>query len=277
MPRRRISGIDFTFPTLEHDKVLQLMKLLDVDAVDIGFFDGRTHLQPSQVADDPAGHGRRLKTRLDQLGLGVSDVFFHPAAGHHAGTANTPDADEQRKHRQLFQVAITFALTVGSKHITGLPGMAHGDLDSDLARASAEAAWRAEAARNAGLIYSVEPHVESLILTPELTRRFLAKAGGTTLTLDPAHWICAGFSNADWQQFIPQASHVHLRAAARNRLQTSLDENHVDFAALMHGLDAAHYQGWSTLEYVWVDWKGCNQCDNVGESLRLRDLVRAVG
>ena len=44
----RLACADFTFPLLAHEKVLQLISLLEFTGVDIGLFEGRSHLWPSR-------------------------------------------------------------------------------------------------------------------------------------------------------------------------------------------------------------------------------------
>ncbi|MEP0843201.1 MAG: hypothetical protein HRF43_10895, partial [Phycisphaerae bacterium] len=39
---------DFTFPLLDHDRALDLIALLEFDGVDVGLFEGRSHLWPSR-------------------------------------------------------------------------------------------------------------------------------------------------------------------------------------------------------------------------------------
>jgi hypothetical protein len=38
----------------------------------------------------------------------------------------------------------------------------------------------------------------------------------------------------------------------------------------------AHYQGCVCLEYVCVDWRRCNECDVMTETLLLRDALRVA-
>ena len=65
-------------------------------------------------------------------------------------------------------------------------------------------------------------------------------------------------------------SHVHARGGAIGRLRTSVDENAIDFPGMLAGLQELGYSGFLALEYVWVDWKGCNRTDNVSETLLLQ-------
>jgi hypothetical protein len=69
---------------------------------------------------------------------------------------------------------------------------------------------------------------------------------------------------------------VHVRGGALDRLQTSLDENTIDFTGMMNGLKRLDYGGFLTLEYVWVDWRGCNRTDNVSETILLRRALETI-
>lgn len=46
------------------------------------------------------------------------------------------------------------------------------------------------------------------------------------------------------------------------------------FAAILKKLKAAAYPGYMCLEYVGVDWEGCNRTDDVSETILRRDLLR---
>ncbi|MBV7327611.1 hypothetical protein KFU94_04980 [Chloroflexi bacterium TSY] len=52
---------DFTFPLLDHDSVLQLISMLDLQGVDIGLFEQRSHLWPSNEFANVSQSARRLK------------------------------------------------------------------------------------------------------------------------------------------------------------------------------------------------------------------------
>ena len=53
----RLACADFTFPLLPHARVLKLIAMLEFEGVDIGLFEGRSHLRPSQefMAPEHAG------------------------------------------------------------------------------------------------------------------------------------------------------------------------------------------------------------------------------
>jgi hypothetical protein len=52
-----------------------------------------------------------------------------------------------------------------------------------------------------------------------------------------------------------------------------MKENEIPFPAIRDALQHLNYPGWICLEYVWIDWEGCNRKDNVAETILLRDLI----
>src|SRR6185436_4412468 len=75
----RLACADFTFPLLSHDKVLDLIAALDFDGVDIGLFEGRSHLWPSKEFRNVSKSAKILKKKLDACGLTCADVFLQMA------------------------------------------------------------------------------------------------------------------------------------------------------------------------------------------------------
>jgi sugar phosphate isomerase/epimerase len=52
-----------------------------------------------------------------------------------------------------------------------------------------------------------------------------------------------------------------------------VQDNRIDFSAIVRGLREVDYAGYLCVEYVYVDWEGCNRTDNVSETLLLRELL----
>jgi hypothetical protein len=70
---------DFTFPLLEHDHVLQLIGLLGFDGVDVGLFEGRSHLQPSSEFRNTERSGKKLAGKLARHKLKLADTYLQTA------------------------------------------------------------------------------------------------------------------------------------------------------------------------------------------------------
>jgi sugar phosphate isomerase/epimerase len=274
----KFSCADFTFSLLPHDGALQLIKLLGIGAVDLGFFSERSHLQPEHVRGNVAGAAKAFRARLDELGLELADVFLQTNEHPVGLPANHPDPAVREQTREFMKLTIEFAVHAGARHITGLPGVSHpGIRDGDsLSRSAEESSWRAAEAAKAGLVYAVEAHVGSICPSPETTLEFLRQASNVTLTLDYGHFIYQGMSNESVHPLLPHASHFHARGGAPRQLQSTVKENMIDFAAILREFRRLNYQGYICLEYVWVDWEGCNRTDNVSETLLLKDFLNQL-
>ena len=59
-------------------------------------------------------------------------------------------------------------------------------------------------------------------------------------------------------------------------MQCALKESTIDYGRAVGALRAAGYDGALAVEYVWIDWERCNECDNVSETVILRDWLRAA-
>jgi sugar phosphate isomerase/epimerase len=273
----RLACADFTFPLLPHHDVLKLIAMLGFDGIDIGLFEGRSHLQPSHVLNDLAQSASELSTQVRDHGLEFADIFYQ-ASSFQAVAANHPDPTERRKGRNLFLRMLEFTLRCNAPHMTGLPGVDWPDEphDTSLKRCAEELAWRAEQARQVGVVFSVEAHLGSLVPTPAAAKQLVEMTPGLTLTLDYTHFTYQGFSDDDCESLIPYATHYHARGARQARLQAPLKDNIIDYHRVLRAMERANYPGYVGVEYVWIDWEHCNEVDNLSETILLRDQLRAA-
>jgi hypothetical protein len=65
-----------------------------------------------------------------------------------------------------------------------------------------------------------------------------------------------------------------VRGAREGRLQAPFKENVIDYARVMDVMREVNYTGYLGVEYVWIDWEHCNECDNVSETILFRDFLR---
>ncbi len=268
----KFSCADYTFPVLERSEALRLVKLLGFHHVDVGLFARSSHFSPIELLASPRSYTARILHDLKAAELSVSDVFVQIGVDPGENAANDPSSAVRSKNRDVFTRALEFCVALGCSHLTGLPGVFHPAVSRDLdwKLAVEEAARRIAECASAGVRYAIEPHVDSICADIESTRAFVDAAAGLTLTLDYGHFIMVGETSARVHDLLPFASHVHVRGGAIGRLQTSVQENAIDFSGMISGLQRLGYTGFLALEYVWVDWKGCNRTDNVSETLLLR-------
>jgi len=274
----KLACADFTFPLLPHEQVLDLIAMLKIPAVDIGVFGSRSHVRPEHVLKNIQSCARELSAKVRDRGLEFSDIFLIPELDERILTPNHPDPSERRKSRDLFSRILEFAVRCNAAHMSGLPGVVWETepTDQSLKRSSEELAWRVDQAQRVGIIFSVEAHIGSIVPTPEETLRLLRMTPALTLTLDYTHFTYRGNSDAEIEPLLAHASHFHVRGAKKSRVQESFKNNVIDYARVLRTMEQTKYQGYVCLEYTWEDWQGCNETDNLSETIQFRDFLRSV-
>jgi sugar phosphate isomerase/epimerase len=278
MMKLKLACADFSFPLLSHDHALDLIAMLGMDGVDIGLFEGRSHLWPSKALGNSRKAATALSRKLRDRGLRLADVFLQPAADFIALAANHPNTARRKKARDLFLKTLEFTARCGGEHMSALPGIhASGESKSDsLRRCADELGWRLEQAHACDIRFSVEAHIGSIVPTPVEAARLVAMTPGLTLTLDYTHFTKEGVPDAEVEPLIRHASHFHARGSCNGRLQSSFKDNTIDYARVLRKMKAAGYRGFVGIEYVWIDWEHCNEVDNLSETILFRDFLRAV-
>jgi sugar phosphate isomerase/epimerase len=273
----KLACADFTFPLLPHEGALKLISLLEFDGVDIGLFEGRSHLWPSQVLKNPGRSGARLGRKLGDLGLRCADVFLQMAPSFVPYAINHPSSARRRRAREWFSKTLAFAAASGARHVTTLPGVYFGDESAanSWQRCCDELAWRVEQAQQQQLTFSVEAHIGSIVPTPKAALRLVRSVPGLTLTLDYTHFTRCGVPDRDVEPLVHHATHFHTRGACRGRLQASFKDNTIDYARVLRAMRKANYKGYLGVEYVWLDWEHCNEVDNLSETIKFRDFLSA--
>ena len=272
----KLACADFTFPLLAHDQVLDLIAALGFEGVDIGLFEGRSHLWPSRVFRKPEA-ARELAAKLSDRNLRAADIFLQTAGDFESLAPNQPDPRRRRKARELFLRTLDFASACGSAHVSALPGV-HFAAESpaaSLTRARDELAWRVEQASAQKLVFSIEAHVGSIAPRPKQALALVTKVPGLTLTLDYTHFTKVGIPDERIEPLVAHASHFHARGARKGRLQASFRDNVIDYDRVLRAMNRSHYKGYVGIEYVWIDWEHCNEVDNLSETILLRDFFRA--
>jgi sugar phosphate isomerase/epimerase len=274
----KLACADFTFPLLPHDHVLELIAMLKIPAVDVGIFGGRSHIRPEQVLKNIRSCARELSVQVRDRGLEFSDIFLIAERDERILTPNHPDPAERHKSRDQFLRILEFAARCNAGHMSGLPGMIWESepAGDSLKRSSEELAWRLDQAQKVGIIFSVEAHIGSIVPTPEETLRLLKMTPGLTLTLDYTHFTYRGDSDDEIEPLLAHASHFHVRGGKKGRVQESFKNNVIDYARVLRKMEQTNYQGYVCLEYTWEDWQGCNEVDNLSETIQFRDFLRSV-
>ncbi|HKP17199.1 MAG TPA: TIM barrel protein [Gaiellaceae bacterium] len=273
----KLACADDTFRLLRpHRAVLELVAALGVEAVDVFLAGNRSIIRPEDVRGDVPAAAAAIRADLAGVGLAVSDLFVLPWTDLETMAPNHPDAAERERSQGLFRDMLELAVGLEAPGLTILPGIEWPDDPGSFERAVDELGWRADEARREGLRFSVEPHVGSVVATPALARSLAEAAPGVELTLDYSHFVRQGLAEEEADVLIPFTRHVHVRGASPQRVQESIRRSTLDFERIVAALRAGGYDRYLTLEYVWLEWEHCHECDNLAESILLRDRLRAA-
>lgn len=274
--RIKLACADFTFPLAPHNVSLDLITALGFTGVDIGFFEGRSHLQPSAALRQPEVEARALRQKCADRGLAIADLFLIPGADVAELAPNHPDAPTRRQARDLFERSLAFAKECGADHFSVLPGVAFPEENRSaaFARCVEEMQWRVTQTVSANMPFSIEAHSGSIVETPDQVLALLAEVPDLRLTLDYGHFAVQGLPAEAVEPLIPYAGHVHARGGCEGKIQAVAAENTIDFSRMIKALKKQNYSGWVCLEYVWMDKWDCNRVDNLSETILLRDLIR---
>jgi sugar phosphate isomerase/epimerase len=273
----KLACADDTFRLLEHEHILALIRLLGLDGVDLCLMEGRSAVRPEQVRADIPAWAERLEGRIGDHGLELADVFVIPWTDFRRLAPNHPDRAERDESWALFRDMLELAARLRSPGMTILPGIdwEEESHETSLVRAADELGRRVEEARERSVRLSIEPHLGSVASTPQRALELLERTPGLELTLDYSHFVYQDIPQDEIDPLVPHARHFHARGARPGRMQAPVKESVVDFERMVDLADRAGYAGYIGLEYVWLDWEHCNECDNLAETILLRDRLRA--
>jgi sugar phosphate isomerase/epimerase len=274
----KLAVADYTFPRLKWEQALRLARDIEMEAVDVGLFAGRSHLRPEDLLSHPAAAAARVTQTLREHELRIADIFGQPGTRFEEKALNHPDSAQRQSAAEFYWRLLEFAARCNAQHLSLLPGIhfEHESYEDSLKRCVEELAWRLEAAAKLGVVFAVEFHVGSIAPTPVQAKRLLELVPGLTLTLDYTHFTFQGIPDDDIQPLLVWASHFHARGACAGKLQASSQENTIDYPRIVQAMKERAYPGYFVLEYVWTEWMRCNEVDNLTETIWLRDLFRSV-
>ena len=267
---------DFTFPLLKHDDVIKLISAMGFDGVDIGIFEERSHLQPSNQFNHIAQNAHILRKKTEERGLAIADIFLQMALDFKEYALNHPEKLRRDKAREIFLQCLEYTAECGCKHMSALPGCVFEDLGNEKSYdlCCEELAYRVGETKKAGIVFSVEAHIGSVVSSPESALRLTNDVSGLSLTLDFTHFMRMGIETSKALPLVAKASHFHARGAANGILQTNLTENTIDYPSVVKKMKQTGYNGFIGVEYTYIEWENCNRTDNVSESILMKNYLR---
>ena len=272
----KLSCADFTFPLVTHKQSLDLVSMLGFEGVDIGLFEGRSHLRPSREFRSLARSARTLARKVEDRGLKVADVFLQTDMAPERYALNHPQPRRRAKARDWFLKTLEYANRCNSKHVTFIAGVPFkGESRSaSYGRYVDELPWYFEQAQAHGITAGVEPAIGSIAARPLQAEELVRDVPGLTLTLDYTHFTRAGLPDKQVEPLLAHASHFHVRGACKGRLQVNFNDNVIDYRRVLRRMKEIGYSGWLCIEYVHTEWERCTESDNLSETIFFRDFIK---
>jgi len=266
----KLSVASWSFHSLTLNEASGFAEVLRIDAIDVGYF-GHPALDKAKLLAEPEQYGREVAAASP---VPIANLFhLFGDSLHERNLALPPDP----QNLSDLKAALAFAKAAGAPSVFILPGMINpGQSRSDALAASAESLKPMVAAgQKAGIAVLVEPHIQGILESPELTEELLQKVPGLGIVLDPSHFVVFGYHQADIEPLAGHAGHVHLRQAKPGQLQAKMDEGTMNFASFFGTLRAANYDGWCSIEYEHDSFMNSLFDDVLTETVRMRDAFRS--
>lgn len=274
----RLTLSNHSFEHLDLEGTLALAQAIGFRGVDIaGFHDrGRCSLEPDEVGVDPQGHADRLNRLLDKYELKAGDFFPQFGASLDERSLNSPDPAVRLQNMSSFAGIISFCKYVGIPGFTISPGTHHPDrsFEENLDTTVEVMNELTDISGEQDIRVRFEPHVQSVVDTPERTLKLLERAPQTTVTLDYSHFVMQYIPVERIHPLLAHADHFHIRPARPGKLQSRLDENTIDFVDIACRLERLNYRGCLSLEFVYMTWYDCNQVDCLTETIFTKELMQ---
>ncbi len=256
---------DLTLP-----EALGTIARLGFRAVDIG---SGPHLSTAKAVLDTRRVAAEITDDLRTYALILTDVYL--MLPHIAD----PDENKRRRDVESFKALLPLMRALGTRGVTVSPGVRPTDIPDDdpTPFEHARDALREFVAAADTLPVSIEPHLDSVTPDVPSALKMLEAVAGLYITLDWAHFIYQGTKPTEIARLLPYTRHVHVRQAARNKLQVPYEKGKLDPTAVMQILHESGYDGAVSIETMkTIGWRGTVEVNPVREAVLLRDALRAA-
>ena len=172
---------------------------------------------PSRILSDPLKTGREIKEVCARYDTVPVEFFVCSVVIEDGSRVQPNDPDEKRRKAmfEAFRRVCECGAEAGLSHIMGVPGelAANDSPDNGLSISLDSLAKMLEIAKENGIGLTIEPHVRSILTSPDKVLAMLDKLPGLSLSLDYSHFIGTGFKSEELIPLHPHARHIHAKPA----------------------------------------------------------------
>lgn len=198
---------------------------MEFSRVEIALVENWAHINPSEVAKDPAAAMRRIR-----LGPSLSAVALYLGVS----------ADDPAEYRRQFDAACKLAKLLTATCIT----IPTAPIGSDMAAEVRRLRELSSTATTGGITLCIENHVGRLAQDPAVAVALCKAVPELGLTLDPSHYVNGPHQNKEYGEVFPFVQHVHLRDSGTgpNQMQVQIGQGLIEYSRILSQLERYHYQ-----------------------------------
>ena len=243
----------FDFGWLTLDESLRLISDLGFNHADIGAHGPSAQIGQERAASEPEADGREIRETAARHGLAPSELFV--CWIHVDGKPvdlNHPDAVLRSRVVEQFRGLCSCAKAAGCTSVMGVPGKVQKEIGADGSWdiAAGTMALMAGVAADSGVRFHVEPHMGSILETPEAAARMAEQVPGLGYTLDYSHFVAQRIDPAEVHQLLPHAGHMHGKPSKPGYVRSLVHESTIDFAPIVSRLKAMEWEGVISMECI---------------------------
>jgi len=221
---------------------------LGLRLIDILTIEGWAHVNPGDLAD------RWEETIQHVDGLLKEHDLTPIALNSMVGPKMHERSDESNARRKVETEALFRLMKKYDIGVAALqpPLNVDPELDENIVFESCLATLREQVAmaEAAGLQFALELHTRSPFETMPQVNRLLAAMPDAPLVYDPTHFVSQGINIKETGGMMDNARHVHIRDAAKGKLQAPYGQGEVDFDWICQALKDRGYAGHISIEYL---------------------------
>ncbi len=241
------------------ERTLDAVAEMGYPYVDLSCLGWAPHVSVPDLLADFEQASARVESALISRGLRVSNLTFGGA-----------DAEPFEEYERQFRVVVRLANRLDTRLINLMAPARKADRPEMVRRLRIVQAIAADE----GIRLTVETHVGQMTEMPADALWLCREVPGLGLTLDPSHYYAGENQGAGFDELYPLVLGTGFRAGAMSwaEIQLPWGEGPIDFAAMIHRLEAAGYPGFYVAEYI----EGFNEVDPLTESRRFLEWARAL-
>lgn len=230
------------------DHALNRVKALGFEYVDVICIAAWDHVKIDDLIDDFDGTVERVKRLLSKHGLSpiAANLGITPSLFERDDEA--ANEERRRNTRAFCRFMNALDVSVGGYY----PGFRQNDADRPAAFAATVESIREISAIAVEHAVRIGPelHYNTNVQTIEEARRLLADLPDLMVVYDPSHFVMQGIPIEQTDFILARSHHVHFRAAAPDKMQSTVEENLDDLRWISSELKRIGYAGDVSIEYL---------------------------